>query len=71
MDRRRFLLRGLTGAAGAAVILTTGPEFLAPAGATPTIPLSTALAAKAPNLVFDPTFEWDTVGSSPRGWIIS
>ncbi|CAB4950968.1 unannotated protein [freshwater metagenome] len=68
IDRRRFLLRSLTGVAGAAVAVVAGPEFIGTAGATP--PASTPLA-KGPNLVFDWDFELDTVGASPRGWILS
>ena len=63
IDRRRFLARGLTGLAGAAVVIAAGSEFLATADATP--------LAKGPNLVFDAFFESDVVGVSPRGWIIS
>lgn len=63
IDRRSFLARGLVGVAGAALVVVAGPEFLATAGATPT--------AIGPNLVFDPSFEKDIVGSSPRGWVIS
>lgn len=64
IDRRRFLLRSLTGVAGGALALLAGPEFfITTAGATP--------VAKGPNLVFDWNFEADTVGSSPRGWTVS
>jgi hypothetical protein len=63
IDRRRFIGLALSAVAGAAVLVTTGPEFVTPASATVT--------AKGPNLVFDGMFELDAVGSGPRGWIIS
>jgi hypothetical protein len=68
MNRRKFLMHSLTGVAGAAAVIVAGPEFITNVSATP---VGSAPARKAPNLVFDPTFEWDTVGSSPRGWILS
>ena len=67
-DRRRFLGLGLGAAAGAAALVVTGPQFLAPAAATSP---STPVPTKGPNLVFNASFEHDAVGSAPRGWVLS
>jgi len=68
MDRRRFLAQSLTGLAGAAAVIVAGPEFIATAGATPP---GGGPVAKGPNLVFGWNFDRDTVGASPRAWVIS
>ena len=61
IDRRRFLALGAAGTAAAVESLSTLPQKVEVAGATPA-------PTHGPNLVFNDSFGQAAVGEPPIGW---
>ncbi|MUH52463.1 MAG: hypothetical protein F2789_14785 [Actinobacteria bacterium] len=64
IDRRRFLGLGVTGLAGASLLVLPGPRVLGSTRAAPA-------PASGPNLMFNGSFEHVAIGSAPPGWVLS